>query len=53
MKKNWTFAVISLIAAAAAIIFAFLAGKQFQDPGEDPGEDPDENPDKKDTDGKE
>jgi hypothetical protein len=30
MKRNWTFAVIALIAAVAAIVFAFLAGKKYE-----------------------
>jgi hypothetical protein len=49
MKRNWTFAVIALLAGAAAIVFAFLAGKQWNDePDPDPNEDPNEDPEKKD-----
>lgn len=52
MKKNWTLAVIALVASIAAVAFAFLAGKQWNEELE-PEPDPDEVELKVDHDGEE
>jgi hypothetical protein len=49
MKRNWIYTIVALIAAAAAVVFAFLAGKQWDwDPDDDPEENL-EDPDLKDN----
>jgi LPS O-antigen subunit length determinant protein (WzzB/FepE family) len=35
MKRNWTFAMIALVAAIIAVVCAFLAGKQWNESQED------------------
>jgi hypothetical protein len=54
MKKNWTIAAIALILSIAAVVVAFMAGKNFaNNPDlEDPEDEPEET-DNTETDGKE
>jgi len=51
MQRKWTLAIIALVAAIAAVVFAFMAGKEscyIDEPSDLDPNDPDPDPDKTD-----